>query len=247
MGFTTCPKCGETISQKATVCPHCNSDVSKNNLIMCEDCKKEYDSSMTACPNCGCPNSTIIQKKKKHKSVIIFIIVFALIVFSILGIRISQKAKELEYYSNMEEVSYAMLNGAADAEIAGNLIISVWYNAIYKEQDSETDQYTMKDGKFVDDFNDALSRLFADENFINSISKIETNQSEVTDLMKQLISPPKKYREAYSVLQEYYYNYLKMTNAVISPTGSYNTFSKDLTAYDNDTVDSFEKMKLYLD
>lgn len=202
---------------------------------------------MTICPNCGYPNSTLKQKKRKNKSALTLMLLFALIVVIILGIRVYQKAKELEYYSNMEAASYAMLNGAADAEIAGNLIISVWYNAIYKEQDSETDQYTMKDGKFVDDFNDALSRLFADENFINSISKIETNQSEVTDLMKQLINPPKKYREAYSVLQEYYYNYLKMTNAVISPTGSYNTFSKDLTAYDNDTVDSFEKMKLYLD
>lgn len=29
MGLTTCPKCGETISDKATVCPHCNSGVSK--------------------------------------------------------------------------------------------------------------------------------------------------------------------------------------------------------------------------
>ena len=214
---------------------------------MREDCRKENDVSMTICPNCGYPNSTLKQKKRKNKSGLTLMLLFALIVVIILGIRVYQKAKELEYYSNMEAAAYAMLNGAADAEIAGNLIISVWYNAIYKEQDSETDQYTMKDGKFVDDFNDALSRLFADENFINSISKIETNQSEVTDLMKQLISPPKKYREAYSVLQEYYYNYLKMTNAVISPTGSYNTFSKDLTAYDNDTVDSFEKIKLYLD
>lgn len=247
MGLITCPKCGKTISEKATVCPHCGSNVSKHNLIMCEDCKKEYDISMAACPNCGCPNSTIKQKKKKHKSVIIFIIVFALIVVSILGIGILQKAKELEYYSNMEAVSYTMLDGAAKAETAGNLIKSVWYNAIYEERDSETDQYTMKNGKFVDDFNDALSGLFADENFINSIFEIETNQSEVTDLMKQLKNPPKKYEEAYSVLKVYYDNYLKMTKTVISPTGSLNTFSEDFNTYDNDTVASYEKMKLYLD
>ena len=71
MGLTTCPKCGETISDKATVCPHCNSGVSKNNLIMCEDCKKEYNISMRTCPNCRCPNSTVKRKKKKHKGVII--------------------------------------------------------------------------------------------------------------------------------------------------------------------------------
>lgn len=247
MGLTTCPKCGETISNKATVCPHCNSGVSKNNLIVCEDCKKEYDISMGTCPNCGCPNSAVKQKQKKHKSVIISIIVFALIVVGVLGIGISKKAKELEYYSNMETVSFTMLDGAAKAENAGNLIMSVWYNAIYEERDSETDQYTMKNGKFVDDFNDALSELFADENFSNSISEIESNQYEVANLMKQLKEPPKKYEEAYSVLKVYYDNYLKMTKIVINPIGSLNTFSEDFSTYDNNTVDSYEKMKLYLD
>lgn len=197
MGLTTCPKCGETISDKATVCPHCNSGVSKNNLIMCEDCKKEYNISIGTCPNCGCPNSTVKRKKNKHKGVIISIIVFALIVVSALGIGISKKAKELEYYSNMETVSFTMLDGAAKAENAGNLIKSVWYNAIYEEQNSETDQYTMKNGKFVDDFNDALSELFADKNFSNSISEIKTNQSEIANLMKQLKEPPNEKMKLY--------------------------------------------------
>ena len=60
---------------------------------------------LTTCPNCGSPNSTVKRKKNKHKGVIISIIVFALIVVSALGIGISKKAKELEYYSNMEKVS----------------------------------------------------------------------------------------------------------------------------------------------
>lgn len=215
MGLTTCPKCGETISEKATVCPRCNSAVK--------------------------------QKQKKHKGAIISIIVFALIVISALGIGISQKAKELKYYSNMEKVSFTMIDGAAKAKNAGNLIKSVWYNAIFEERNSETDKYTMKNGKFVDDFNDALSELFADENFSNSISEIVTNQSDVANLMKQLKEPLKKYEEAYSVLKVYYDNYLKMTKIVINPTGSLNTFSEDFNTYDNNTGDSYKKMKLYLD
>ena len=147
----------------------------------------------------------------------------------------------------MKSVSYTMLDGAAKAENAGNLIKSVWYNAIYEERDTETDKYTMKNGKFVDDFNDALSNLFADENFVNSISEIELNQSKVTGLIKKLKNPPKKYEEAYAVLKTYYDNYIKMTKSVISPTGSLQTFSEDFNTYDTDTVNSFEKMKLYLD
>ena len=248
MSLITCPKCGKAISDKATACPHCKLNPLQQNSIICEECGTEYEIKLSACPNCGCPNAAIEQKKQKkiHKSIIISIISIALIAVCVLGFSISQKAKETEYYSNMEYVSYTMLDGADKAESAGNLIKSVWYNAIYEEKDTETDKYTMKNGKFVDDFNDALSSLFADENFVNSISEIELNQSEVTDLMKKLKNPPKKYEEAYAVLVSYYDNYIKMTKSVISPTGSLQTFSDDFHTYDTDTVNSFEKMKLYL-
>lgn len=249
MSLITCPKCGESISEKATICPHCKFSLSQQNLIVCEDCGREYEMKLSACPNCGCPNTLIEQKKqkKKHKGIIISAVIIVLIAISVLGFSVSQITKEAEYYSNMESVSYKMLDGAAKAENAGNIIKNVWYNAIYEERDTETDKYTMKNGKFVDDFNNALSNLFADENFVNSVSEIELNQSEVTNLMKKLKKPPKKYEEAYAVLKTYYDNYIKMTNLVISPTGSLQTFSENFNTYDSDTVNSFEKMKLYLD
>lgn len=65
--------------------------------------------------------------------------------------------------------------------------------------------------------------------------------------MKKLKNPPKKYEEACAVLKTYYDNYIKMVKLVISPSGSLQTFSEDFNAYDSDTVNSFEKMKLYLD
>lgn len=193
------------------------------------------------------PSDTEITHKKKHNGKIISIILIILTVMGILGYGFIQKANQAEYYSNMEVVTYTMLDGAAKAETAGNLVKSVWYNAIYEKRDDQTDKYTIVNGKFVDDFNDALDNLFADKNFIDSISEIELNQSEVTELMKKLKNPPRKYEEAYSVLTIYYDNYLKMTKSVISPTGSLNTFSEDFNTYDADTVNAYEKMKLYLD
>lgn len=89
--------------------------------------------------------------------------------------------------------------------------------------------------------------LFADENFVNLTSEIELNHSEITGLMKKLKNPPKKYEEAYAVLKTYYDNYIKMTKSVISPTGSLQTFPEDFNTYDWDTINSFKKMKLYLD
>lgn len=133
MSLITCPKCGEAISEKAIVCPCCKLNLSQQNLIICEECKTKYEINSLACPKCGCPNSTIKQKKqkKKHKCIIISAVVIALIAVCLFGVSISQKAKETEYYSNMEYLSYTMLDGAAKAESAGNLTKSVWYNTIY--------------------------------------------------------------------------------------------------------------------
>ena len=120
MSLITCPKCGKTISEKAITCPHCKFNLSQQNLIVCDECGREYEMKFSACPNCGFPNSTIEKKKqkKKHKGIIISTVVIALIVISVLGFSISQRAKEAEYYSNMESVSYTMLDGAAKAEDA---------------------------------------------------------------------------------------------------------------------------------
>ncbi len=246
MGLISCPKCGEKISSKALSCPHCDYVLLEQEFVECEDCGTEYEADMSACPNCGCPNTNIVKEtqKKKHKGIIIFALIS---IIAIVGFIIINKANEIQYYLNMETTSYTMLDGAVKAENAGNLIKSVWYNAIFEERDSSTDKYTMENGKFVDDFNDALSNLFADEEFISEILEIEENQSEVIALMKKTRNPPKKYKEAYEILKIYYDNYLKLTKAVVNPTGSLQTFSDDFNTYDTDTANAYEKMKLYLD
>lgn len=65
-----------------------------------------------------------------------------------------------------------MLLGASEAEDAGNLIKSVWYNTIYEETDSKTDKYTHSESngfRFNKDFNDSLSALFSDSDFTEKI------------------------------------------------------------------------------
>lgn len=256
MALIYCTNCGQSVSDKAKTCPHCgyafpDKMQTEPPLKKCDDCGAEYDTTLPACPQCGCPNTdkaTDEPKKKKHTGLIVsLIVVAALLVVGVFGFVVGKKAEAAKYYDNMESVSYLMLNGAADAENAGNLIKSVWFNAIYEEKDSETDKYTIVNGRFVDDFNDALSNLFSDTDFIKKISNIQDNQDDVTALMKQLKNPPKEYEEAYGVLKTYYENYLKMTKMVINPTGSLQSFSDDFNDIDTETVNSFEKMKLYLD
>ena len=256
MALIYCSNCGQSVSDKAKSCPHCGyvfpeRDLVNSDLKKCDDCGAEYNKSLSACPQCGCPNTskptTNKPKNKRTGLIVTLIVVVVLLVLGVVGVVSYQKAETAKYYENMETVSYLMLDGAADAENAGNLIKSVWYNAIYEEYDSATDKYTVVNGRFVDDFNDALDNLFSDEEFTDSVSKIQDNQDDVTALMKQLKNPPEEYEEAYNVLTTYYDNYLKMTKMVISPTGSLQSFSDDFNEIDTETVNSYEKMKLYFE
>lgn len=251
MSLINCPNCGQSVSDKATLCPNCSYTFAEKlataQNIFCEECGTGYEKELSACPNCGCPTPKPKKKSKYKKYIGIIIAATVLAVICILGVTAYENFKAQEYYDNMKTATYTMLNGAADAETAGNLIKSVWSNAIRKKRDEETDKFTMKNGSFVSDFNDAMDVLFTDEEFEKSMSDLKSNQSRVADLMKKLKNPPKKYEEAYNALQKYYENYLKMTKLVISPTGSLNSFSDDFNTYDTETVNAYEKMKIYLD
>ena len=250
MALISCPICGQNISDKAKVCPNCAhsfaDNVSAANNIICGECNTEYDKTLSACPNCGCPMpNTKVKRNNKYIGIIISVIVIAAICFC--GNNIRKNLVVQEYHNNLKIVSYTMLDGAAKAEEAGNLARSVWNNAIFEKQDTETDKFTMPNGRFVDDFNDALNALYSDDDFNKSLSEIKNNQTDVIELMKKLKNPPKEYKEAYDVVQTYYESYLKMTKLVISPNGSLNSFSEDFSTYDTETVNAYEKLQIYLD
>ncbi len=252
MSLINCPNCNNSVSDKATVCPKCNYPVStpkSEAKIVCEDCGCCYEDALSSCPACGCPTpAKEIKAHSKTKKIAIsasILLIFALIIM--IGITSVKSHHLQEYNNNMIKVSQTMIDGAAKSETAGNLVKSVWNNAICQKQDEHTDKYTMENGRFVDDFNDALSNLFSDEEFNKTLSEIRENQNDVTELMKVLKEPPKKYEESYSVLKEYYENYIKLTNLALNATGSYNSFSEDFNTYDTETVNAYQKMKLYMD
>lgn len=248
MPLINCPNCNNPVSDKAIACPNCNYNfkTEKNGAkIICKDCKNEFDGNLSACPVCGCPAPK--QTNKRRKIIISASILLIILLITTVGITSVNKYSLKMYGYNITKTANTMLDGAAKSENIGNLTKSVWNNAIYNKRDESTDKYTMKNGKFVDDFNDALDTLFEDEEFRKAVSEIQNNQNKVTELMKTLKNTPKKYKESYSVLKEYYDNYIKLTNLAINPTGSLKSFSEDFNTYDTETVNSYQKMKLYVD
>ena len=261
MALKYCSQCGKPINDETAVCPHCGAAAAAEQVVLLNGPAKKKPALLPA---------------GIAFAVVAVVAIFGLSIASANAIKAkanayyeatvaeadayySEKITEADayynskvvepqaYLSNMSEAAYLMLEGAADAETAANLIKKVWINAIYQESDDETDPYTRPDGTFVDDFNEALDNLFADEAFLTSLYSISDNQMAVLSMMQQLNDPPEEYREAFTVLTDYYMSYKTMTDMAIDPTGSYSTYSEEFSEVDNNTVDLFNKMMIFIE
>lgn len=271
MALIKCPECGREISDKAEKCIYCGRSLREENKH-CPECGVELREDVSRCPNCGYPIKKEEQSEqekpqkvevagimvtKKFKIIVIAIIIALGFCGGIMyGVKQYQSKKAAEEYEQRVEeykqtlsmATITMLSGAVDTENCGNLIKKVWSNAIYKEKDQETDQYTLlKNGSFVSDFNDALGNLFVDSNFEAKISKIKENQNSVNSMMKELKNPPEEYEDAYDAVSNLYDAYLVFTNTVISPSGSLQTFSNNFNDADSKTLNAYNAMELYLE
>lgn len=259
----SCPSCGTSFQTG-------NTQPAEH---ICAECGTTFSNNENVCPQCGCPITTIeneapqkvelasVSVAVKHttkKRIIIVAVALLAIICSIFGFKYYQSIQEEkqliadteQYITNLELVSYDMLTGAAIAESAGSLTKQVWHDCIYEEYNYETYKYVKENGDYfgdyLDDFNDALSNLFNDDDFKQKISYIEENQETVASLMKELKNPPAGYEEAYDALKTFYNEYLAFTNLVISPSGSLTTFSSNFNNADSATLNAYHALEIYL-
>ena len=154
---------------------------------------------------------------------------------------------QMKYEDLVYLASYTMLKEASSAEDYGNLIRKVWYNAIFKEEDTETNKYTKKSGTFVSDFNDALSNLFADEYFRAQLDTLKLTRDSVKNYMKQLKDRSTENSDAYAAVCTLYSEYTKLVDLVTSPTGSLTTYTSEFRDADTGVSDAFNTVELYFD
>lgn len=227
---------------EATVCPNCGAVAETGQPAVTAEVRPVSRSDETVPPK----KSAAKKKKSRSGLAALAVILVAAILLAAVGVVGYTQYRQDTYYSDMDKVARTMLNESASAEVAGNLIVSVWNNAIYQVQDEETDPYTMQDGKFVDDFNVALANLLSDEAFAQTLADLNSTFSDVCDTMKSLNNPPKKYEKAFSVLADYYFSYYKLVHTVVSVDGSLTSFSEAFGLYDNAAADAYAKMSIYL-
>jgi hypothetical protein len=190
-------------------------------------------------------------------AIAVIAVVFAIVMLSI---NESKTTARNEYIDNLTSVRVEILSGAAASEEICNLTKKVWRNTIdknwdaetyeythaHKELDKETFEYVYVEGKINEDFNDSLDALYSNEKTLGILGSIKNNQSTVDKYMKKLINPEKEFEECYAVLGELYDVYLAFTNLAISPSGSLTSYSQTFGEYDDQLINLYRKMELYI-
>lgn len=264
-----CAKCGNQVRDDASFCSRCgNAFINNEDTGSCvsgnsgselsnvgQNIGQDNDSIVTSEPvltqTSGEVFNTFNQSiqsekpKKSRKKVIITIVVAVLLVWGIVASVIVKNVQnmkaEKEYYATLQRVKVSMLSSASDAEKAGNLTKSVWYNTIYEKYDTETDKYTRGYYGFHDDFNTSLAALFSDDDFTELLDGIKVDKAALAIDMKELKDYPEKYETEYEIVMGMYDSYLELTGIVLNPTGSLSTFSEKYNAARDAFIKNYEK------
>lgn len=244
MALINCPECSKEISDKVKSCSYCGYPFDETS-IQNEEAKPQQVELTGVRISCG----------KRKKNVLFVILGIVLVVATFLGIKmrnehIAQLAYQEQfntYIDNLNTAQIFMLSGGSDAEGLCNLTAKVWYNAIYKERDSITDKFTLKNKGtgytiWVDDFNEALSNLYADSSTKSTIEDIESNQAFVKDLMKEFQNLPEELEKCYDTVTELYTAYKGLTDLAINPTGNLTSFSESKNTKIGKFMELFDKL-----
>lgn len=252
-----CYKCGAENPDSAAFCTSCGTSLKEETQGQNGYTSYTHQQQAQVAPTVG-----TVKSGNSKKIIIIIISIVAVLAIAIIGAIIyktnddKRKAEEAaaiaaqqeeDYKNNLKTLSGDILSSAAEVETAGNLVVEVWNNAIWKKSSTSTDKYARPNGVFVDDFNDALHSLYADESFKSKISGIISEQYKIKEQMKQMVDPPSKYSSEYSALKAYYEEYNAFADMVLNPTGSLKTFSEGFSKADSDLMKAYKALELYLD
>ena len=150
-----------------------------------------------------------------------------------------QQAEE-KYITDMQDAVSTMRSDADDANDLCELTMKVWYNAIYKESSSETDQYTKKNGSFVSDFNDALGYLYTDKT--GDYTTLNIHMKNLSNKMGEFRNPPEQYEDCYKEFTSTFAAYKSLINLTVDYNGSYNSVSSDMREKENAFEEAYNKL-----
>lgn len=151
------------------------------------------------------------------------------------------------YQEELKQLAERIQGYTEDAYDAAVVQASVWRNSIYQERDASTDPYTMEDGVFLEDFNDALGKLYENGEFQSKEAFIDSSRKSAAEGMSRLKDAPEGYEDAYGALKAYYDAYIRLTNLTLNGAGyTYSDFNSELGDLDRELDTCYLTLVVYI-
>jgi hypothetical protein len=242
MSLINCPECGKEISEKVKACPYCGFPFINEVENLQEQSPQQVELT-----------GVNLKQQLNLKWIIIglaIIIVGVIIIFSSQYLKQQKAQRDYElafntYIDNLFLLRLTTIGGGVKAEELANLTAKVWANSIYEKADPETDMYTRVSitGRFNDDFNTSLKKLFTDTSIISKINDIKEYQIKAKDAIEKLQNPPTGLETCYETATDMYAAFLSFTNSAISPTGSLLSYNQDRGSKTDSFLDLYNKLE----
>lgn len=158
-----------------------------------------------------------------------------------------KQQRVIQYRKDLNEVCGWITSAKENADRQCVKLIDVWNNSVYKIRNQETDEYTMRNGAFLEDFNDAIKALQEDLFYSIRDRSLKNSWVEITKKIKLLTNPPEEYQKAYEALFEYYVEFDKLYKMAVNPSGSLDSYSEQYKAVKSSLVDKTMIMRIYAD
>lgn len=210
MAMINCPKCNESISSKAKVCPYCNSKLRN-----------------------GKKKAIIII------SVIIVILIAMAVIFKIqYDKKKEREAKEarekyvMEYnmcVDNFNSIWRRAENALNTSDYLVALTNDVWYGAIFQKGTTDNIKYIYKD-QVVQTYQQAIQNMYADASVKADISSIKQIQSDIEQLYKDTENAPDELKEVRSAASDFITAFNDRMNFSTEASGSLSSYA---TTYAN--------------
>ena len=238
-GQLFCSECGEKlVVEKNNKCTMCGAEIQEGNQF-CSSCgNKIEENDLSAAERIESYNNSIINegnnKNKTNKIVVISVIVAAILL--IVGFIFIQNKKAEEYEKNAKAFGAKILISTVNLENIGNEIISEWHDSIWNRW------------SIYDDIDEAIDGAL--RNKAVEVREARSQRSEIEKLYSKLRKPANntdKMAELNDAIKSLYDEYDKMYDVVITPSGSYNSFSSQFKACDSSVVDALDDLNNLLE
>jgi len=231
-----CPFCGEEIPEYSKICTRCKTSL--KDFENCKQCGEFIPKGSKVCPYCG------YKKSSKAKIVIIVVLVVALLgggIFFLIN-----QSKKTAYQENYNQAVGKLVGNAVNTETFLNTLNKVWTNSIYKTSSDETDKYTKdENGNFYEDFNDAISKLYADNEVLTVLKEMETTHLEIEELIRELNNVPSGFENAHTALMELYTSYSDFYQLIYT-NNSLNSLNEKFQTLDEKILSEINVVKTYI-